>query len=146
MSIAIGIHKKYIRGTQEKAIVVDKTFFFCHLTNEVERALTIPKQVYLKTRVLKHIYDKKPAQEYDFLLSNIHALVKYPDNVYKNKSPQKRGEYCFTKMIDGNNFLCCLENLPKGSLFIVTAFRVRKESYLKDYTLLWSRRSDIPSS
>ena len=144
MSIAIRMHKQHIRGTQKQAIVADKVVFFCHLTNKVEKATELTKQVYLKTRVLKHLYDKRTAQEYDLIISNLHELVKFPDYVYKNKTA-KRGEVCFTKIIEGRTYLCSLEQ-KEDQVFIVTAFKVKKESYLKDYTILWSRRSDIPSS
>lgn len=93
---------------------------------------------------MKHLYDKKPAEEYDFLVCNIYKIVKYPDRIYKNKDP-KRGDLCFLKKLKGYNYLCSLE-VADDELTVITAFRVRKESYLNNYELLWSWRGDIPSS
>ncbi|MBP9817783.1 hypothetical protein KBC75_03470 [Candidatus Shapirobacteria bacterium] len=100
------------------------------------------------------MYDKKPAEEFDFLLRNVVHLVKYPDSIYKNRSG-KKGNYVFTKIIQEVMYLCSLEtcesNFDEGqdeTNFIVTAFRLRvgKESYLDKYRLLWSWKGDLPSS
>lgn len=136
--------EKHIRGTVEKAIVADVTVYLCRLTFAVSKANNLEERVYINTRVLKHMYDKKPAEEFEFLVAFLHKIIKYPDKVYKNKNP-KRGHYIFTKIIMGDNYLCSLE-LEGDGLSVVTAFRIRKDSYLNDYELLWSWRGDIPSS
>jgi len=143
--ILLNLHENYIVGTQEKAAVVFKAVFLCHLTNTVLKEIKTVGKVYTNSRVLKHLYDKKPAEEYDFLVCNIYKIVKYPDRIYKNKDP-KRGDFCFLKKLKGYNYLCSLEVDADDGLTIVTAFRVRKESYLNNYELLWSWRGDIPSS
>lgn len=140
----MNLHENYIVGTQEKAAVVFKAVFLCHLTNTVLKEIKTIGKVYTNSRILKHLYDKKTAEEYHFLLGNIHKIVKYPDRIYKNKNP-KRGDFCFLKRIKGYNYLCSLE-ITDGELMVVTSFRVRKESYLNNYELLWSWRGDIPSS
>ena len=135
---------KHIKGTAEKAIVEDISIFLCHLTFAVSKANNFKSKVYLSTRVLKHIYDKKPAEEYDFIVCNIRRIIRYTDHIYKNKNP-KRGDYVFTKRIGDNNYFCSLEICEDG-FNIVTAFRLRKDNYLKSYDPFWSWRDGASSS
>ena len=80
------IHKKHVKGT-EKGVLVDFVhLFFCSLTRETSKALGSPyRKVYLNTRSLKHAYDKRPAEEFDFFITHIHSIIRYPDSVYRNK-------------------------------------------------------------
>lgn len=142
--IVQNLSDKYIKGSAEKAIVENVNIFLCHLTFAVSKANNFQSNIYLNTRVLKHIYDKKPAEEYDFIVCHLRKIIKYPDCVYKNKDP-KRGDYVFTKRIGDGNYFCSLEMCEDG-FNIVTAFRLRKESYLKSYDSLWSWRSGASSS
>lgn len=149
--IARRLHEKYIAGTLPKAIVVDLTVLLCDLTiatqSELEKHVTIDggtQRVYITTRVLKHLYDAKPAEEYDFIICNLNKIIKKPDAVYKNKNP-KRGEVILTKRLNGQLYICSLEKLEQGFM-AVTAFRIRKESYLSNYKLLWRWKDDTPSS
>lgn len=142
------LDKKYIRGTEKGAIVQDVRMFLCHLTKTVsKRGLGINQnktRVYVSTRVLKHVYDKRSAEEYDFLINHIHTVTKYPDFIYKNK-PGKRGDFCFVKAIKNKNYFCCIENVDdetSKALEIVTFYRVQKEKYLENYKLLWGWRDD----
>ncbi|MFA6048222.1 MAG: hypothetical protein WCV59_04670 [Parcubacteria group bacterium] len=138
------LFEKHIKGTAKDAIVADVTIFLCHLTYAVSKNNNFPPKVYLKTRALKHIYDKRPAEEFDRILIYLKKLVRYPDCVYKNKNP-KRGDYVFTKTINGEQYLCSLE-LYDGCFNIATVFRLRKKNYIKSYDLLWSWRDGAPSS
>lgn len=95
--------------------------------------------VYVNTLVLKHLYDKKPAEEFDFLINNLHTIAKYPDYIYKNKD-SKRGEVCFTKKLKGSDYICSIE--IDEQTFIVTAFRIRDKKYMKNYESLWSWEDD----
>ena len=142
--IAQKLFEKHIKGTAEKAIVENVTVFLCRLTFVVSKDNQINPNVYLNSRVLKHVYDKKPAEEFNCLVQYLHIIIRYPDNIYKNKNP-KRGDYVFTKVINGNNYFCSLETFEDGAN-VVTMFRLRKGNYLKSYDLLWSWRGDIPSS
>ena len=142
------LYEKYIRGTSEKAPVADRTVFFCRLTREVERVLDLTEStVYARTIPLKHMYDKKPAEEFDFVIDNIHKVVKHPSHIYKNKNP-KRGDFCFIKKLNGEWYLCSLELIKgnQGKMMIVTAFRLRKTSYLNSFDLLWSWGDGAPPS
>lgn len=153
--------EKYVKGTSYKAIVADRKVFLCRFTNAVSRSIGVNNKaggVYATSRFLKHLFDKKPAEEFFFLIDNLHKVVKYPDKIYKNKD-EKRGEYCFIKRIGDSEYFCSIEiiKLPPAvfglSLFgvseyggnheieeiqIATAFRLRDGNYIKKYTLLWS--------
>lgn len=148
------LFEKHIHGTSEKAIVADVTVSICKLTvtvnKQMERIFKCDCRVYINARVLKHLYDKKPAEEFEFIVDNIHKIAKYPDCIYKNKNP-KRGDVCLTKKINGENYICSLELCEREDggakeLFVVTSFRIRKENYLNNYELLWSWRDDTLSS
>ncbi len=152
---AIKFFKLFIKDTGENAMVSDRILFLCTITKAVKKSLNLKSQkVYWSAKSMKHMYDKKPAEEFDFLLRNVVHLVKYPDSIYKNRSG-KKGNYVFTKIIQEVMYLCSLEtcesNFDEGqdeTNFIVTAFRLRvgKESYLDKYRLLWSWKGDLPSS
>ena len=135
--------KKYIRGTIQKQTVLEATIFVTELTHAVRRACGLnTTHVYMNTRIIKHLYDKKPAEEFDFIIRNISLIVKFPDLIYKNKRG-KRGEFCFVKDINDQKYLCVVENAvfaddESEDVFIVTCFRVRDSKYLKDYKVFWS--------
>ncbi len=147
--------EKYIKGTSEKAIVADHKIFLCHLTNAVCDGIKIANnigKVYITSRVLKHLFDKKPAEEFFFLVDNLHKIVKYPDKIYQNKT-SKRGGYCLVKRIGDLDYLCSIEvarilcdGIELEEIQIVTAFRLRDNDYIKKYILLWSWEDGIPPS
>lgn len=145
--------EQYIKGTEAQAIVPLVTTFLCHLTMAVIRGVNLEYQkVYISTRVIKHMYDQKPAEEFEYLSNHIHKIVKYPDEIYQNRD-SKRGDYGFVKKHGKNQYFCSIEKIENivedggaNGLCVVTAFRLRKSSYLNNYKLLWSWRGDIPSS
>lgn len=141
----VKLHKNYIQGTGEKGIVEEKTIVVAVLARKIQKTgLFSSTKVHLNTRVLKHLYDRKPAEEYDFLIKNLPKILQVPDRIYKNRN-SKRGDLCLVKEIAGIKYLCSLEN-SEEIIFVVTAFRVRKESYLKNYKLVWSWKDGTPSS
>lgn len=132
------LHRKYIKNTAKEAIVTNSIVYLCNLTFAVQKGINISeKKTYINTRVVKHIYDKRPAQEYDFLLNNISIIVKYPNDIYENKN-SKRAGYCFVKSINEKKYLVVIEcdNEIEG-IHIVTAFGVG-EKYLKNFHQIWS--------
>lgn len=148
------LHKLYIQGTEEKTPVVLQTILLCNITNAVMKAINLkgPK-IHATTKMLKHLYDSKPAEEYEFILHNLVSIIQYPDEIYQNKD-SKRGQFAFVKTIKDFKYLSSLETIVITSLeetsgemnFVVTAFRIRKEGYLQNYKLLWNWKGDIPSS
>lgn len=148
----VKLWKQHIRGSREKEIVKDVTILVCLLTKKVQEACDFPtSKIHLNTRVLKHLYDKKPAEEFEFVIHNLDKLLRYPDQVYKNKTG-KRGSLCFVKKLSGHKYFCSIETTEEldgtnmQMICIVTAFRLRKEDYLEGYELLWSWKGDEPSS
>jgi hypothetical protein len=108
------------------------------------------------SRCLKHLFDKKPAEEFLFIIDHLHEMVRYPDKIYLNKEA-KCGCFCFVKIINGVEYFCSLEikKTPPAiygearfgiseygeeketeEIQVATAFRMRKK-YIKNYTLLW---------
>lgn len=135
-------------------MVPDLTLCFCELTRLVmKNGNFLAHKVYITTKVIKHWYDSKPAEEFEAIIKSVEAIVRFPEYIYENKAA-KRGELCFVKTVKGIKYFCSIEttneNDPddgkQGMNYVVTAFRLRKEKYLKDYKLLWSWKGDIPSS
>lgn len=146
----VDVYDKYIKGTPEKGLVEEKKFLVCFLTQAVCKGMNFDSnKAYISTRALKHMYDKKPAEEFIFLLENLHKIVRYPDRVYENKDG-KRGDLCLQKCIADNQYLCSIQFVDveedQKEIQITTAFRVRKSNYLLSYKLLWSWKDDTPSS
>lgn len=148
INILQNLHDKNIKGTEPGALVSDKIVLLCNLTFTVQKNLKLPKRAYINTKVLKHLYDKRPARQYDFTICNLHKLVKYPDRIYQNKD-SKRGGYCFVKIIKGRLSFASIEvkreNKNDEYVFIVTSYDI-SEKYLKNYELLWSWKDGEPSS
>lgn len=151
---AINIFNKYVRLSEKGAVVILANTHLCNITFIVQRSLSVlSKKVYISTRVLKHVYDKRPASEFDFVLNNLSRIIKYPDYVYKNKSG-KRGSFCFVKKINNRQYLCSMEisitineetKETDEKLDVVTFFST-DENYLKNYELLWEWKGGNPSS
>lgn len=152
--------KKYIENTTEKMEVADRKINLCCLTKAVMRGIDIDysaKNIYITSRCIKHLFDKRPAEEFLFIINHLHEVVKYPDKIYKNKI-KKRGIFCLVKKIGNEEYICSIETtkIPpavlgeaafgvseygaekeRGEIQIATAFRLRDDKYLKNYTLLW---------
>jgi|SRR3990167_9084017 len=150
MSIVAYLYKNYIKGTTKKAIVQLVEVNLCHLTSAVIKGVNLPcNKVYLNTRVLKHLYDKRPAEEFDLMTETIFDIVKYPSKIYKNKSG-KRGSFCFVKEIKNSKCLVSLETIYDDKKTathcdVATFFRV-DDNYLANYELLWEWKGGTPSS
>lgn len=129
----------FVRKSDKGGMVKFVEMHLCTLSNAVIQSIFLKSnKVYINTRTIKHIYDKRPAEEFDFLVQNIHLVLLYPNQIYKNKDGA-RGEYCLIKTIRGDKYLCSLqitykENVHKNE--IVTFFRTG-DSYLRNYKLLW---------
>lgn len=140
------MHQQYIVGTPPKAVVKDKKILLCCLTNAVMRGSGYEKSpVYVTSRMLKHLYDKRPAEEYDILIKILHKVVKFPNIIFENQAG-KRGNKVFLKIYKGQKYLCVLGKGVEGDNCIATAFRLRDENYTKKYKELWRWRDDVPSS
>jgi hypothetical protein len=145
------LYEKYIRGTEKQAVVQNRLVLLCSTTRSVNTGAGMRcKRIYISTRVLKHVYDKRPAEEFDFLVGNVHQILKYPDRVFKNKDA-KKGDFCFLKKIHNSLYLASIEIMKDlagehSHCEVITFFRVQKESYLNGYELLWEWKVGEPSS
>lgn len=142
------LFKKYIKNTKAQVIVGNAEILICNLTTDIKNIGSFPSlRVYANTRMLKHLYDKKPAEEFHFIVKNLDTIVSYPDHLYQNLN-SKRGDFGIVKKIEGEFYFCSIEK-SKNKNFVSTCFRLRKkkkENYLKSYKLLWSWKGDKPSS
>lgn len=159
MSAVLGVVKQYIKGTEKKAPVVQVTVLVCNFTNIVKEVLSLPTiRVYATTKSLKHMYDKRTAQEFDFLLENLPKIIKQPTKIYENKDG-KTGGYCFSREFSDNVYFCVIERKEEanpndgelGMNYIVSAYKLpedieKRERYISGYKLLWSWEGDVPPS
>ena len=147
----LGLHKKYIASTGEKQLVHLAQILVCNFTHRTQKEGSFSsRKVYINTKILKHLYDKKPAEEYDFIIHNIITIVKFPDHIYQNKDA-KRGDILLVKTLKNKKYACSIEKIHSEDLnedinFIVTCMRLRKENYLNGYKHIWSWESDISPS
>ena len=98
-------------------------------------------RVSISTRVIKHAYDKRTAQEFDFFIRNLKKIIECPDEIYKNKDG-KTGDICVTKTFNHGRYICVLEKTTPG-YEVVTFFRIDSK-YTNGYELLWKRRTATP--
>lgn len=139
----VKLHKKYIKNTAPKQIVFVTYLQVCNITKKVLNDLKFTSnKVYLTTIMLKHMYDKRVAEEFDYLLYNLYKIIKYPDNIYKNK-PGGTGDYFFTKTLEDLLYGASIEVLDEQGLFVVTAFRTTNK-YLNNFEKIWSWEGGNP--
>jgi hypothetical protein len=144
------IHECFIRRTKSEARILALKIRITKITRRTRRAIySNTRRIYIRTYALKHLYDKKPAEEFDFVIDHLESIVRGPDCVYRNKT-NKTGGFCITKKIDDDHYIVIIEvferNTPKEEIQIVTAFRIRDKRYLENYELLWSWRDGAHSS
>lgn len=135
-----------ILGTRHWCII-DAKIKVCSLIQSYDtNFFSAPISVFLASVALKHVYDKRPAQEFDLILQNLVKILTKPDAIYKNKI-NKRGNFCFCKTISQNKYICLVELVDYRSKFefqIVTFFRV-EDKYLKTYEIIWRWKGGTPS-
>jgi hypothetical protein len=130
------LHNKYVKRSLKKAFVYNDKTLLCKLrTNIAKDCKILSPQIIIKTRVLKHMYDKRPAQEYDFLLDYMKDILRNPHCIYKN-TDSKRGSKCFVKEIYNSKYLVVIEEDGSKGNSIVTAFSV-DDSYLEKMEIVW---------
>ncbi len=155
--------EKHVDGTAEKMKVADVKLHLCNLTNIVAVVLGLENEkthkVHITARALKHLYDKKPAEEFFQLLDGLDEVTRLPLHVYENKKG-KRGAFCLVGEYGGAEYICAIEVvnaqflgekdefIQKNAieLQIATGFRNRDKNYLNKCTLLWSWRDGNPPS
>jgi len=106
---------KNIKGTAYKSVIINDMFILCSITEHISKLLLSNAnkyQVKISSRCLKHLYDRKPAEEFIFLLDHLYEIVKNPMHVYFNKS-EKRGTFGLVKNICGADYFCSVETTKK---------------------------------
>jgi hypothetical protein len=144
------IHEKYIRRTKFEGPILKLKIRVTKITKKTKRAIgSNNRRIYIRTFALKHLYDKRPAEEFDFVIDHLAIIIGTPNNLYRNKT-NKTGGFCITKRIDNDYYIAVIEvfsrNTTKEEIQIVTAFRIRDKKYLRDYELLRSWRDGAHSS
>jgi hypothetical protein len=137
--------EKYVQGTVEKGSVPIEKLLLCAVSTNLVKVLGFKKRMSasISTLSLKHMYDKKPAEEFDCILKALVTIIQYPLLVYKN-TDYKRGTYCLVGMYKQREYVCSIQ-IVENEAQVVTCFRKRDEKYLNKYILLWSREVDSPS-
>ncbi len=133
------LHIRHIKLTPYRSVVKRKIFCFAKRIQFLENYYPI----YISTLSLKHIYDKRTAREYDFIIKNLKRIVEKPDEIRKNTT-QRDNSYLVIKNISSETFLAVIEVI-NGSVFIVTSFS-SGEKYLRNFKLVWNREAGLPPS
>lgn len=146
----IWVVERHIKNTPRKGYVKDLRVKVCEMPHKLKSKIKAkgPK-VYITTKSLKHMYDVRSAQEFDFIITNIEAAILHPLRVYRNKEG-KTGNICFYKEFGNNAYFYILDS-QTDSVYIVSAYRLseieeKRKNYLASYKLLWSWKGDLPSS
>jgi hypothetical protein len=144
------IHERYIRRTKPEANISMMKIRLTKITKRSRRMMGCDqRKIYIHSRSLKHLYDKKPAEEFDFLIDHLADIIRAPDILYRNKN-NKRGNFCIVKKIQNSRYITIVEvssrQTPDEEINVVTAFRMRDERYLRNYDLLRSWRDGAHSS
>jgi hypothetical protein len=93
------MHEAYVQRTPPEIFITDATAYAGVLVRDVVRKIGIRTQkVYMTSRAMKHLYDKKPAEEFDFVLDHVSLMLENPDALYIDKS-DKRGGFCLSKKL-----------------------------------------------
>lgn len=124
------IFSEYVLNTSPGAKVFLYDAFIC----------SIPPDVYISTKSLKHVYDRRPDVTRKYL-DRIYDVFEYPDCITQGGEDQ-RGDILFLKKLSEDKFLICpaefCKKEGKSVLFCVTFFPAGK-AYIKKSTILWSR-------
>ena len=140
----------YIRKTPWHGAVFNARVICGRLPQQIADIFEMSdRNIWANTRALKHIYDKRTAEEFDFICGDLSEMFHDPDAVYRNKT-DKRGHFGILKRYGDLSYFVSVElmssDLKKPVMELVTVFRTRDRRYLNDYDLLWSRRDGATRS
>lgn len=141
---------RFIKNTPRKGYVKDLRIKICQITHKLKSRIKAKSlNVYITTKSLKHMYDQRSAQEFDFIVSNIEKVVTNPHRIYKDKEG-KTGNVCIYYEKNLNYYFIVIETNTTGN-YVVSGYRLstieeKRKNYLAGYRLLWSWKGDLPSS
>lgn len=144
------VYESKIRRTKPESSIPAIKIRLTKITRKMRTATgCAQKKIYITTHALKHLYDKKPAEEFDYLIDHLITIIRSPDLLYRNKY-NKTGNFCIVKKIDEYRYIAIVEVKAKQTMneeiSVVTAFRMRDDKYLRTYDLLRSWRDGAHSS
>ena len=144
--IQFQFYKNHIRGTAQYQKITLARGFLCNVKPSLLTVLTnnsgcTGRPVYLSTKSLKHIhdrhvYDKGNFSEFIVILQNLTRIIKFPDEV-RMDARSKRGDFMFVKNVAAQPYFVSIQISPVGEMDILSS-SATGESYLKNFTLLWS--------
>jgi len=141
---------RHIRNTPRKGYVKDLRIKICDFPHKLKGKLKIKdKRVYITTKSLKHLYDVRKGEEFDYIISNIDHFILNPTGIFKDKE-RKTGNYCIYKET-GNGAYFIILDVTENSVYVVSGYRLseveeKRKNYLSGYRLIWSWKVDLPSS
>lgn len=146
----VKVIERYIKNTPRKGYVKDLRIKICKISHKLRRKLKAKDEsVYITTKSLKHMYDARSAQEFDFIVTNLETAITHPYRIYKNKTG-KTGDVCLYSEFNNSAYFYILET-KSSSTYLVSAYRLssveeKRKNYLAGYKLLRSWKVDLPSS
>ncbi|OGD79725.1 hypothetical protein A2368_03835 [Candidatus Collierbacteria bacterium RIFOXYB1_FULL_49_13] len=148
----VAFFRKYIKGTPKKAPVVVRKLLLARLGVAKEVFPEGLSKIYISSFCIKHLYDKRPAEEFDKILPCLGQICQYPEEIYENKSG-KRGKFLIRKKIGNDYYIASVEieesddgDGEDKKICVATAFRQYDAGYLSSCSLLWSWKGGEPSS
>ncbi len=144
------IHDQFIKNQPDGAAVILEIFTLANLTEQVQQHLGLSVgKVHIKTKILKHMYERRPASIYDFLLMHLSEIIRFPERIYQNQEA-KKGQFIFAKQFPEGLFMASIETNAHPETgqeihVLITAFKV-EQRYLNKYKLIWSWEDGDASS
>ncbi len=140
-----------IKDKQPKDLVKKKIEKVGYLNKEIfenTRGL-YSRDIYISTKALMHIYEKRSEVLMETLLPGAYALLCYPEKIYMNKNGQsRRGDILFIRLYKNYQIIAVLEkgNFKQKPIYQVVTIFLGNENYLKGLKCLWNGRTATPSS
>ena len=96
-------HQQYIANTDYRARVFDNAFYVGSISLDLAQKLKLSASiVIINSRSLKHLYDKRTAHVYDFLLQHLHEIINQPDMILE--SVHTKHGFAFAKHYGDNTY------------------------------------------
>ena len=138
------LYSDHIVPTKRSDSVEIHTTQAAFLTYKVRRVVQAEtNSVRISSVALKHIHDKRP-DFCDLFVDHVDEFIRYPDAIHKNLET-KKGHFCFIKNWEDKKYMCSLERVESGGLYVVTFFPTN-DSYIKKHPYVWSWRDGSLSS
>ncbi len=119
------LHRKYIHLTNKLSKVAKRNTFL----GEVPKLKGLKsKRVYISTWCLKHLYDKRTAVEYEYIVEYLSMVLKFPDNIYTNL-PNRQGDLVLHRRLKDGDYIAIVETAKKSgnTNHVLTSFRIKKK-------------------